>query len=304
MDANRGKFLNAEQIPELKKTAEILNNNDSSSWLRRLEFQKKKKGSKDDGLSEGSDSAFRRPWIYENSSLEDGPESLGSSFSPEFKLVIPEGLSLRDYLMERLKNKMGKAVAIEFGGVGSRLFSDFGPGVFKKTAGVSLTDSRNMDLPVHGFYPGLVEEDEKRGHSVLTGDILNPATLNKVKDWLGADKADIIIEKMGAGLQNIPPDIRTLTKLLKFFYSLLASEGDILIKTPIAFNDNLLNDTTAKAINYRVQIMTEWEQYVNEEFKGVLDVEWDRKSTLRITKLNGAPDELPMLPFEKLEGIK
>ena len=115
-------------------------------------------------------------WDYSDSSLF----VIGSSFSKTLPKKYIENLSnnmpnsieeygkaFQLYIEDVLAHKKDKT-AIEFGGPGSQLFSDFSPGFFKKTVGVCLADVRNSIGK---------EKDVKNNHVIVEGDIMD--TQNK-----------------------------------------------------------------------------------------------------------------------------
>ncbi len=216
----------------------------------------------------------------------------GEPFFNTFKRILPrEAPGLRAYIEETLKEKKGEAVGIEFGGPGAEAFTGFSEGFFKKSAGVVLVDHRPFPK-VGGL--GLSQENTPDTHTVFLQDVLAPKTYADLTEWIGADKADFIIERMGAGLDLLPTDPYTAAKLLQTWYGLLSPGGLMLVQTPPAL-DPLLGP---------------WSKRVLSEHAGTIEVKYalhrndfGDQSVLRIHKLPGAPESLPLLAPKEVRDI-
>ena len=215
--------------------------------------------------------------------LHDGDYPLQASFK---KLIPPHHTRLSRHIEQLLQEKRGNAVGIEFGGTGSKLFKGFEPQFFKKSLGVTLCDhQRNF-----GSYQGA------RSHVVLEGDILAPQTYTALENWLGEDKADLIIERMGKGLEFIPREPYTVSKILQRWYGLLGDGGVMFVQVP-------------KSMNH---LLHRWKRGIPEEQKENLEIQYSLEggedcdgpsSILFIQKLKGAPGILPMLSPREVRKI-
>jgi hypothetical protein len=192
-----------------------------------------------------------------------------TSFSATFKNVLPKGeINLKDYIEKTLVHRRGKATFVELGGTASQLSAEFTPGFFVESAGVSLTDYRND--------PYVREQDAERNHQVIEGDILTGKTQSEVRSCFGG-KTDIVFERMQAGKNLLPNEP---------FY--MAQQVDIWYQ----FTGTLL---FAEAPDGLKNYVFDWKEKVVEEYPNVLDVQVDTQGRIRIRKLPGAPESLPLL---------
>lgn len=210
-------------------------------------------------------------WAYKNSPL--------SFFHENFKGVIGEGFNdIKDYIESMLGSKKGKAIGIELGGIGSQLFSDFTPGFFERSAAITLTDFRNR------IDPKLIDDDRARNHNVIPGDLVTPETKTKVEEFLAGQKADLIITRMGGGLDSLPKEPYILGDQADYWYRQLSEGGLIFAEIPHDF--------------YHSEIFSQWRELVKDKYDGVLDVKFDDSlHVLRMQKLPGAPKRLPLVPI-------
>jgi len=218
-----------------------------------------------------------------NSPLNGSYESLQATFDDVLTSDKHYDFGLKDYIERALVQKKGRAVGIEFGGVGSSLFAGFSLHFFKKTAGVVLVDERTKSSN-----RGILQQDTSRKHDVIEGDVLSSGLYDsKIKNWLQGDKADLIIERMAKGLDLIPADPYTLSRIVGRWYGILADGGIMLIQVPIVFN----------------KILTPWAEMLQSDFKDTLDVQYKLgikdsehpSSVIKIRKLAHAPEQLPLL---------
>jgi hypothetical protein len=221
-------------------------------------------------------------WI--NSHI-DGPtaaeERGGEPFSHSFIRILT-GRNLKSYIQKTIETKRGEAIGVEFGGIGSNLFAGFSPGFFAKSFGVTLVDHRKPEeLALQNA------ENEKIHHEVLIGDIFDEETYKSLNKKLAGAKVDFIVSRMAKGLEFVPMEPYTVSKILKIWYDLLNEGGIMLVQTPTTLN-NLLKI---------------WAEKIFEEFSGVIEIRYDlgwkdsdtNCSSFSLHKLPGAPKDLPLL---------
>jgi hypothetical protein len=248
------------------------------------EFNEK---SSNDRRKEVSTKIENREYTWLDSSMEmNSSNPFLDSFEESFEKVLPlDNTILKNYIENTLRNRKGKAIGVEFGGVGSKLFSEFTPGFFKQSVGITIFDHRkNPEIPA---------TSEQQSHTILEGDIFNPDTNIKLNSILKGEKIDLIVERMAAGLELFPHEPYMLSKLLNTWYELLNIGGVMFIQTPVA-----LNNLTEK-----------WITKIQSDFAGRLDVQFKRGlvnggypcSAVRIRKLFGAPEKIPLLTPEEVK---
>ena len=237
-----------------------------------------------------------RAYEYSNSVLsnrgkygyETGDER-DYSFEGTFLDVLPEGqTNLKEYIETTLTGKKGEAIGVEFGGLGSELFAGFSPGFFKKTAGITLADNReNLGKVDPSHKPVSIAEDDVRHHSVIEGNILDDHLYTDLNKWLEGKKVDLILERMIAGMDHIPADPYTISKIMSRWYELLDENGILFVQVPPVLHDQL----------------PAWVEMIQEKYGDVLEVQIKNGheqfelafDLLRIHKLPGAPEKLPLL---------
>lgn len=161
-------------------------------------------------------------WNIYDSGLVSSEE--GFSYDEVFEDIYPiEFANIRDFIEARLAQQKGKAVGIEFGGSGSRLFSEFSPGFLKKSVGVALTDPRN---------PRQKESDMEIRHDILEADIFSSRCYRDLDRWLEGDKVDVIFEKMHGGSKDLPDDPDFLASIFNRWYRLLGDTGLMIMEIP------------------------------------------------------------------------
>ncbi|MEK9160785.1 MAG: hypothetical protein AAB440_01985 [Patescibacteria group bacterium] len=222
----------------------------------------------------------------------------GSSLSyyETFHDLLPEGTKLlKDYIEEVLKERWGDALFADFGGVGSNIAKAFTPGFFKRSFGVALFDER--------FRPSTewrTEEiraaDAALNHTVIEGDLRDPDLYEHLREELEGEKLDLLIERMGKGLEFSPTDTKTVGALLQTWYDLVREGGLMLIQIPIHFNI----------------FIQAWVEKVQRETGGTLEIKCaigdsdagtDAQSVLLIHKQPGAPAKLPMLTAAEVGNL-
>ncbi len=232
-------------------------------------------------------------WI--DSSLDGPEESNGRSFLDSFRNVLPleHRKSLRNYIETVLKKREGQAIGVEFGGIGSRLFREFTLGFFAKSVAVSLVDHRGWKSKLDK----LKERDKKIHHEVLEGDIFDFCTYESLNKLLNNEKIDLIIERMGRGLEFVPIEPYAISKILQVWYNLLREGGIMFVQTPAVFNN----------------LLTAWVAKIQREFNGKIEIQYSKNSiyisagcdfsSFRLHKLPGAPNELPLLDPRVVQKI-
>lgn len=238
---------------------------------------------------------YRLPFIAHDSLLQDKTEAQ-DTFEESFLNVLPEGQKdLCGYIERTLYLKKGKAIGIEFGGPGSRLFTGFSRGFFRKTAGIDIIGRHGTSNPVLRL--GVAIKDTARNHKVMTGDILAPKTYNVLREWLGGNKPDLIIERMRGGFEENVYSKTVLFKTLERWYGFLNQEGLMFIQVPRIAHASF----------------KEWVDMVQgQNYKNLLEVSYffprqgadssaQHLSAMRLRKLPGAPKRLPQLEILRPE---
>ncbi len=202
-----------------------------------------------------------------------------------FEGILPEEYpDLRTFIEDVLKERKGQAYGVEFGGIGVKSFDSFSKGFFKKTVGVTLVEHRDE-------YTMRQDGESHPAHTVIVGDILKLETYGKVKETLGTEKVDLIIERMALGLELIPVEPNKLAEVLKVWYELLNEGGMMLVQT----TSNLS------------RVLDEWSRILQDKYKDVIDFKYESRVSMgafRLRKLPGAPKELPLLSPWTLRKIK
>ena len=230
-------------------------------------------------------------WI--DSPLDERDEFNSMTFRESFEKLLPKDeKSLKHYIEQTLKDKKGKAVGVEFGGIGVKFFNGFSKGFFKKTVGVSLVDHRDI-FGIQGTYvktekgfKNLYEINKTPNHEVLEGDIFSPECYKSLEEKLKGDKINLIIERMASGLEFVPEDPYMVSRVLQIWYKLLDEEGLMLVQVPIIFDE----------------LLKKWAYLFAKEYKSVFEFNYDATdskilgaSVFSLHKLKGAPEELPFL---------
>lgn len=217
--------------------------------------------------------------VYD-SPLDGGPGS-DSNFEDTFRYVVPPGVgSLRSDVEGSLEKKKGKAIGIEYGGPGSALFAGFSKGFFEKTLGVTLTDIRGS------LSPDPTPADEKRHHFVLEGDMTSLQTRKNVHDWLGDKKVDFIVERLAGGRLLLPEEPYLISDMFNDWYQTLGEDGIIYAQTS----------------KWMRPLLKPWKKMIDAQYSETLELRYVHDSTsrdvfdaIRLRKLHGAPETLPLL---------
>ncbi|MBI3632647.1 MAG: hypothetical protein HY225_04330 [Candidatus Vogelbacteria bacterium] len=159
-------------------------------------------------------------WGIYNSGLLSGLHSFDKTFGG---LYGEDHENIKEYIEDRLAAKRDNAVGVELGGIGSTLFKEFTPGFFKRTLGVSLTDSRSEEDKVL---------DYKNNHHVLALDAFSSYGHREVQKWLGHEGADFIGEKMHAGSVGFSDNPDFLMSVINRWYKLLNKGGVMFLESP------------------------------------------------------------------------
>lgn len=220
-----------------------------------------------------------KQWIVYDSGFEN--------MSVNFNTVLPKDYnSAGAYLRSELGKKQGNAIALEVGGPGSRLFRDINKlgksKLLKKSIGITLLDKRS------GF--GRME-DFANNHEIVEGDLADKGAIEKIRESLEGEKADLIIERMEAGTQHLPKDLRMLGEVLKEYYSLVAENGIMFLEIP-KYNVKRKQPKFEIPIKKIRSWITELQQRYGNTFIQISPK--DDYAIIRIQKVQGAPEELPL----------
>jgi len=256
---------------------------------RRDEVSSKERSAKTLVEAEGKNAVNRYTW--RNSPLEgEYVPNIGMSFAESFYDTFYDNKGIRHYIEKILKAKAGKAIGIEFGGVGENLFSGFTSGFFVQSVGVTLIDHRDHEKTNEPF-----GKDSEINHKVLEGNIFDSSTYKSLNKILENKKVDLIMERMGRGLEFVPIEPYSVSRILEVWYELLNEGGVMFIQVPVEFN----------------YLLKAWIKKIEEEFKDVIKIEYkigyndcnNSCSAFCLRKLAGAPNKLPLLDPRILKEI-
>lgn len=208
------------------------------------------------------------------------------SYHTTFRSVLPKGTNLKTDIVEVLGNRKGKAIGIDIGGLGSKLFGDFPKGFFATSRGVALFDSRSMLQ---------YQDDTVSNHGVIVGDITTDKTREVVDRSLGGQKVDLIIERLMGGLNDVPHDLRFLQKQFTVLYDMLSQGGLMYIQVP----------------KFATRLASLWVEAARIESLETIGVkqsiyhskEYGSTTVLRIHKLPGAPLKLPVISQRQVRDL-
>ena len=240
-------------------------------------------------LKEETEERMNKLYAVYDEPLEDHTYRSDSTFENTFRYILPPGAgTLRWYIEESFEGKKGKAIGIEFGGPGSALFAGFSKGFFARSLGVTLTDVRGK------LNPDPTVRDKERHHDILEGDITFPQTYERIGTWLSGEKTDLIIERMEGGRLYIPEEPVLLGQIFSKWYGMLAENGIILAQTS----------------SWMRPLLHAWREKIISEYGDTVDVGYvadpknaDVFDALRLRKLPGAPNQLPMLDLRIVREI-
>lgn len=223
-------------------------------------------------------------WIYYDSPLyatqipDWDPFEHRDDFSTFFSPLVPgNNPSLKAHIESYLAVKKGKAVGLELGGPGSRLFAGFTPGFFKNTLGVTLEDRRSDFAK---------KQDRRRNHDLLEADILDPTTLTKINMRLRGDRPDLIIERLHGPINILSTNPFFLAQKLNEYYAFLKPNGLMVLQTP----------------RMPQALMRRWALFVAQTDRSIFVSYRDASYSdmIQVTKGQHAPDKLPFLSAKEV----
>ncbi len=210
-----------------------------------------------------------------------------TSFDRVFKGVVAGG-DIKRTVEIALEKSKGEAIGVEFGGMGINLFKGFSDGFFKQTIGVSLSDYRTesgqlKEGSAEKIYP------DGRQHNIIIGNLFDREVYQKINEIIDGKKVDFIIERMIAGLGNVPKNFLTTVTILQKWYSMLSEGGMLLVELP----------------GFAISVVEEWVKVLqSEKYERALYVSFDKFArALRIQKLEKAPAKLPVLKIDEIKNI-
>ncbi len=190
-------------------------------------------------------------WVFYDSSAE----SYGNDFDKIFSIYWVE------YIIDHFQknNKMGRAVAIDFGGQGDKVFSEFGEGVFKRTFGVCLGGVQFDKIIKDNCGRLMKVYPDGRKHYFVQGNILNKTTYNELNNKVSRGSVDLITCRLVGGCLEIPTDPCLLMSVAQKWYEMLSFDG-------LMFLDlyGLID----------VSLLTEWVKFINSNDFGIHIAQW------------------------------
>jgi hypothetical protein len=214
-------------------------------------------------------------------------QKLQEVLNPEGMRFVIQGITkvilFRKYIERTLAGQGARLSAVEFGGEGSNLFSDFSRGFFKKTIGVSLEDRRP---------DAICKEDEIKNHEVLVGDIFSGDTYRMIYDRLEGKKTNLIISRMYGALNIITDNPIVLGQLMRRWYSLLDENGLMFVQ--FLSEHIAATEKNGVRIDLRENLFEKWYAMIKEHYSETLEIQ-ESYSCFRLLKKKGAPEILPLL---------
>lgn len=238
--------------------------------------------------------------VRKHESERDMPKVYGmydediSSFAESFEAVIPDkekqgnqDMGLVRYLRQHFPH--GVNVLFEAGGPASKLASTLRNHItIKESKGATLTDLRN---------PVAQLEDTSRHHSVVEGNIFD--TTNNF--GLETGSVDVFIERMGAAIQQekgldsptVPQNIYAIADIASHWYSLLSERGVMFVQLP---------RIVAPILHGYIHML---QQHFPQQFEIQAGMTKGKNKwlMLRLQKLPGAPETLPMLTHRQIVSL-
>jgi len=239
-----------------------------------------------DSLLESFGLTFALSLPIKNKEIEEKEYPAGEIFrnkKENDRILTLAGEIFRKYIEDTLSQGREKSLtAVEFGGPGSNLFSDFTRGFFRQTIGVCLKDIRNKNQE---------ERDTKNNHFVVEGDILDVRSdkmLSEIIKKFGANKTDLIISRMIAPLHHIDMNPAILDRIIRNWYNILNENGLMFIQftTNVRQHWNLISNTQTEIL------IEKWSMAIRERFPEI-DVQTANMGIMRLHKKTGAPENLP-----------
>jgi len=222
-------------------------------------------------------------WI--NSPLDKRRPEDASAMINTFERVLPKGTeSMVAYIEDEFKDEEDPLTFAELGGNGSAIAAELTPGRFGESYGVDLLGKKRS------------KADKMRNHHILRGDLLLPKTYDQLRGSLKGKKLNLIIERMGRGMEASPDSVKTAAALLQVWYGLLADNGMMFVQIPTKFNVLLLKWADLLKQHYGDTI----------EFRytlGTMDMRAGSQTAFYLKKKTGAPEHLPMFDAKTAESI-
>jgi len=202
--------------------------------------------------------------------IYDYYDSTVDTYLEDFKDFLKPFENFNEYIKNTFGNKIGSLVGIELGGPGNNFFSSFEKGMFKKTAGFTLTFPKDLE--------------NVNNHEVVESDVFlrtsfTEGSWGNVLEWVNENgHPDFIIERMIGPLFMVKePKIFLL--VLDRWYRILNDGGEMFIEVP----KNMKGIDYSELIDYFSKFKVEG-----------LDIQIGRGHAttaivLKIKKLNGAP---------------
>lgn len=213
---------------------------------------------------------------------DKGLENVGRSFVGLWRRHESKPQSFKDYLELILRDKKGQVVLCELGGPGNNLVSDFSPGFIAKSVGFTIEKPQKKII--------------KKGlpnHQNITADIFSRQFIAKMKEWLGEDKVDILIERMFGPNEYLPFDVNFFYLFLKRIYPFLNNGSICFFELPLQSED------TTEQID-QSYFMVEFANRMREyDIEVSLDIKETNVRAIKIYKGQEAPEELPDISFNQ-----
>jgi len=232
-------------------------------------------------------------WVIGSSFYKVLPEKYVGELNKKIYTKVEEyGEAYKKYIEDTFSLKSDKErTAIEFGGPGSKLFSGFTKGLFKKTVGVCLDDVRSSSIE---------KTDDLAGHSVVIGDITdttNKDLFQEIYDKLGTEKVDLIISRMQAPLDELKRNPAILNRIIRKWYKLLDDNGILFAQYEYLPEHNPdmeqkynaeINPPRKKEAEKNVEL---WADAIKLKYPNEIEIQLGR-GVIRLVKKDNAPAEL------------
>jgi len=173
--------------------------------------------------------------------------------------------------------------ALELGGPGSKLFSEFPEHFFEKSVGACLKDTKH---PID-------EKENGSGHKIIRGDLFSNDTYKKIENAFSGKGADLIISRIAGGLGKITHNPAIWANIARKWYKLLREGGLMFVQFRFLTEDKWISDTEVKK-DSREKLMKEWVGFMQDNYGKTIEIQLGHND-FRLLKKEGAPDELPIL---------
>lgn len=220
------------------------------------------------------------PGLQEENILEGRKEARGEvghwgvydsdldNFEISFGRLLPRGEKLKSFIETYLAGKRGRALGLELGGTGSRLFESFDQNFFAESRGVALGDSRTKQRK---------ELDAKVHHGVIPGDLTSKYIKIEVDEWRDGRMLDLLIKRVVGGSIHIPHDPGFLLHETRDWYRRMGEHSLMFLETKGVHPYDL----------------RKWRDVVNARSVNKIKVVYNGGCQLLIIKEKGAVDKLP-----------